>query len=174
MQSLTPAEAHVLLGLHQATLVDVREMSEYQCEHVPFALSLPMSQMELWMPWLCSLSPQVWIICCLKGKRSSEVARVLLDKITAHPDRRIFVMTGGLQAWSSEGFVTLKDGVRCEHGNGLQRVWLSQGCGWLMLSVLFLLLSIVMQQPLWLKAMMSGLGVVSFIYTYFFVAKKCV
>ena len=108
MHTITPVEAHMLLEKYQAILIDVRERSEYTQEHIPYAISLPLSDREDWLPWLCRQEPQVWIISCLKGSRSLKVAQMLHEQMTPHPERRVYVMNGGLTAWVQEGLPTLK------------------------------------------------------------------
>lgn len=110
MHAVTPHESKMLLERYQAILIDARDAPEYAQSHIPYAISLPYSDKSQWLDWLCLQSPQVWIVYCSKGSRSTKMTELLLEKFTFHPERRVYVMQGGLHNWISEGFEVLTPG----------------------------------------------------------------
>ncbi|MBX2836632.1 MAG: HigA family addiction module antidote protein [Gammaproteobacteria bacterium] len=81
-------------------LVDVRETSEYDKEHIPGAMLLPMSKFD------AEIFPKVLgkkvVLHCAVGKRSESAGKMLIDEgylETVH-------MIGGIEAWKASGFAT--------------------------------------------------------------------
>ena len=101
-------EAALLLRKNQATLIDVREGYEYMHEHIPFALSLPLSECDRWLPWVAEHTPTIWIIHCLKQTRSEKFATMLSKVLPPDCEHRIYVLEGGLDRWAHAGFETVK------------------------------------------------------------------
>lgn len=95
--AVDPATIADWLENDQAVLVDVRETSEYDQEHIPGALLLPMS----------SFDPEVFpsvpgkkvVLHCAIGKRSEAAGKMLL----AEGHENVIHMTGGLKAWKAAG-----------------------------------------------------------------------
>jgi len=88
------------LDRNEIVLVDVRETSEYDLEHIAGALLLPLS----------SFDPEVFphlpgkkvVLHCAVGKRSEAAGKMLLNE--GHSD--VIHMTGGIDAWKSAGYAT--------------------------------------------------------------------
>ena len=79
-------------------LVDVREVSEFEKEHIPGALLLPLSGFD---PELFPvLEGKKVVLYCAIGKRSEAAGKMLLNE--GHLD--VVHMTGGLKAWKAAGF----------------------------------------------------------------------
>jgi len=81
-------------------LVDVREVSEFEKEHIPGALLLPLSGFD------AELFPQIngrtVVLYCAIGKRSEAAGKMLLKE--GHLD--VVHMAGGLNAWKAAGYET--------------------------------------------------------------------
>ncbi len=79
-------------------LVDVREVSEFEKEHIPGALLLPLSGFD---PELFPvLEGKKVVLYCAIGKRSEAAGKMLLNE--GHLD--VVHMTGGLKAWKAAGY----------------------------------------------------------------------
>ena len=85
---------------NQILLVDVRETSEFELEHIAGALLLPMSSFD---PEIFPTIPGKKVVLhCAIGKRSEAAGKMLLDE--GHPGA--IHLTGGLDAWKAAGFPT--------------------------------------------------------------------
>lgn len=81
-------------------LVDVRETSEFDKEHIPGAMLLPMSKFD---PELFPSVPGKKVVLhCAIGKRSESAGKMLLNE----GYREILHMTGGIEEWKAAGFAT--------------------------------------------------------------------
>jgi addiction module HigA family antidote len=91
---------HAWLADDQAVLVDVRETSEYDQEHIPGAMLLPMSAFD---PELFPTVPDKKVVLhCAVGKRSEAAGKMLLRE----GYEGVIHMAGGIQAWKEAGFAT--------------------------------------------------------------------
>lgn len=85
---------------NEILLVDVRETSEFEVEHIPGALLLPLSNFD---PEIFPTLPgKKIVIHCAIGKRSEAAGKMLLNE--GHPGA--IHMTGGLDAWKAAGYAT--------------------------------------------------------------------
>lgn len=81
-------------------LIDVRETSEFEKEHIPGALLMPLSAFD---PALFpALTGVKLVLHCAVGKRSEAVGKMLLNE--GHTC--ILHLEGGLHAWKAAGFET--------------------------------------------------------------------
>ena len=91
--------SHWLDG-HQAVLVDVRETSEYEQEHIPGSVLVPLSVFDPELfPWITS---KKLVFHCAVGKRSAVAAKQLMKE--GHP--QLYNLEGGIHAWKEAGLVT--------------------------------------------------------------------
>ena len=85
---------------NEILLVDVRETSEFEVEHIPGALLLPLSKFD---PEIFPTIPGKKIVLhCAVGKRSEAAGKMLLNE--GHSGA--IHMTGGLDAWKAAGYAT--------------------------------------------------------------------
>jgi addiction module HigA family antidote len=88
------------LDRNEILLVDVRETSEYEVEHIAGSLLLPMSTFD---PEVFPSLPEKKIVLhCAVGKRSEAAGKMLLKE--GHSD--IIHMTGGIESWKASGYAT--------------------------------------------------------------------
>ncbi|MCK5495280.1 MAG: HigA family addiction module antidote protein, partial [Hyphomicrobiaceae bacterium] len=88
------------LNNDEVVLVDVRETSEYDQEHIPGAMLLPMSTFD---PELFPTVPGKRVVLhCAVGKRSEAAGKMLLNE---GYDGAIH-MIGGIQEWKAAGYAT--------------------------------------------------------------------
>ena len=95
-----PVEINEWLENDEVVLVDVRETSEYEREHIAGALLLPMSSFD--EDLFPTITGKRLVLHCAVGKRSEAVGRMLLKE--GHTD--ITHMTGGIDAWKAAGLAT--------------------------------------------------------------------
>jgi addiction module HigA family antidote len=88
------------LDRNEILLVDVRETSEYEIEHIPGALLLPLSSFDA--EFFPTLPGKNIVLHCAVGKRSEAAGKMLLNE--GHAD--IVHMTGGMDAWKAAGYAT--------------------------------------------------------------------
>jgi addiction module HigA family antidote len=84
----------------EAVLVDVRETSEYEQEHIPGSLLVPLSVFD---PGRFPRIPgKKLVIHCAVGKRSAAAGKQLLQ--AGHPE--VHNLYGGILAWKEAGLAT--------------------------------------------------------------------
>jgi addiction module HigA family antidote len=88
------------LDRNEILLVDVRETSEYDLEHIAGALLLPLSSFDPEV--FPSLPGKKIVLHCAVGKRSEAAGKMLLNE--GHAD--VIHMTGGMDAWKAAGYAT--------------------------------------------------------------------
>ena len=96
-QTLQPEQLEQLLDERKALLIDVREVEEFEAEHIPGSLLMPLSTIDRWR--FPRHLPIPVIVVCQIGKRSAEAAARLRDDgvpNVAHLD-------GGINAWKAAG-----------------------------------------------------------------------
>lgn len=100
IRGVSVAQASALLQTGKATVIDVRDASEYQEGHIPHAVSLPMGSLFKKLD-LVPLRQQV-IVQCEGGTRSQIVAS-MLQRVGYTNVRNL---NGGLEAWKKAGLPT--------------------------------------------------------------------
>ena len=100
VESVDAATVQGWLDRDEIVLVDVRETSEFDQEHIPGAMLLPMSKFD----------PEIFptfrgkkvVLHCAVGKRSESAGKMLLSE--GHTDA--VHMEGGIVAWKAAGYAT--------------------------------------------------------------------
>ena len=82
----------------KAIIVDVREDDEWQEQHIPGALHIPLSQLDKRMDELKKQHSPL-IMQCRSGKRSAKAQAAL--KAAGFAD--VYNLEGGLMAWQQQG-----------------------------------------------------------------------
>ena len=100
VRSVDVAAVMEWLDRNEIVLVDVRETSEYEVEHIAGALLLPLSSFEPDM--FPTLPGKKVVLHCAVGKRSEAAGKMLLKE--GHSD--VIHMTGGIVAWKAAGYPT--------------------------------------------------------------------
>lgn len=95
-----PATVHEWMETGEALLVDVRETSEFDKEHIPGAMLLPLSSFD---PEIFPKVPGKKIVLhCAVGKRSESAGKMLL----AYGHSDVIHMSGGIEEWKKKGLET--------------------------------------------------------------------
>ncbi len=92
---LQPSEALDLYLNEQIRLIDVRELNEYQEQHIPLAENHPLSTFN--PEGFCD-SPLPIVILCRSGKRSLMACQMILS---AYPLLDVYQLEGGILAWEA-------------------------------------------------------------------------
>lgn len=95
-----PAQVSEWLDAGEILLVDVRETSEYEREHIAGALLLPLSSFDAEV--FPDLAGRRVVLHCAVGKRSEAAGKMLINE----GRRDIVHMTGGINAWKAAGLPT--------------------------------------------------------------------
>ncbi len=137
LTKLKPADTVARLKAGTAVLIDIREIDEYAREHIPGAVSLPVSALD--NADLKLEAGQQAIFHCKSGMRTdSNCAR-----LAQHVEGDAFMLEGGLDAWRAQGLPTKRDEKAPLEIN--RQVQITAGClvllgvilGWLVNPVLF-------------------------------------
>lgn len=96
---VSPKQAADMQAAKKAIIVDVREDSEWQEQHIPGALHIPLSQLDSRMAELKDYKHSPLIMQCRSGKRSAKAQAVL--KAAGFSD--VYNLEGGLTAWQEQG-----------------------------------------------------------------------
>lgn len=100
VQAETATTIKSWLDRNEILLVDVRETSEFEKEHIAGALLLPLSSFDA--EYFPVLPGKKVVLHCAVGKRSEAAGKMLLNE--GHEG--VIHMTGGLDAWKAAGFAT--------------------------------------------------------------------
>jgi rhodanese-related sulfurtransferase len=103
LTKLTPQDTANRIKMGEAVLVDVREPDEYAREHIPGAISLPISALNT--AHLKIEADQQAIFHCKSGMRTDSNCAALSQKI----DGEAYMLDGGLDAWRALGLPVAKD-----------------------------------------------------------------
>lgn len=91
---ISPLQLHTKLTQESVTLVDVRELSEYNEGHIAGALLKPTSQLTTEDLFHLARYDNL-IIYCRSGKRSNDVAQ----KLVSMGKSLVFDLEGGILGW---------------------------------------------------------------------------
>lgn len=100
VQAADVTQVKTWLDRNDIVLVDVRETSEYEVEHIAGALLLPLSSFDPEM--FPNLPGKKIVLHCAVGKRSEAAGKMLLNE--GHEE--VIHMTGGIDAWKAAGYAT--------------------------------------------------------------------
>ncbi|MEE9333634.1 MAG: HigA family addiction module antitoxin [Granulosicoccaceae bacterium] len=100
VQSIDASQVKKWLDQDKIVLVDVRETSEYDQEHIPGSMLLPLSKFD---PEIFPTVPGKMIVLhCAVGKRSESAGKMLISE--GHTGA--VHLTGGIEAWKAAGYAT--------------------------------------------------------------------
>ncbi len=97
---LDPETVHEWMQKGEALVVDVRETAEFEAEHIPGTLLMPLSFLD---PDAFPRVPGMkLVLLCAAGKRSAAFGKQLIG--AGHPTP--WHLKGGFSAWKDAGLVT--------------------------------------------------------------------
>ncbi|HCM5829495.1 rhodanese family protein [Klebsiella pneumoniae] len=103
-ESVSPHEVQKLIE-QGAVLIDIRDRTEYSREHIPYARSLPLTDITAGQR-IEGAEQQPVIFHCLAGMRTVQNANTLSK---AASPATVLLMAGGLNAWKRAGLPTIED-----------------------------------------------------------------
>ena len=102
IESISPKEASVMATEQKAVTVDVREDSEWNEEHIPGAIHIPLGQLNERLSELKQYKDSPVITQCKSGGRSAKA----LDVLKTAGFSKVYNMDGGIIAWDKAGLKT--------------------------------------------------------------------
>lgn len=101
-ENVSPQEAAKLQGEKQAVIIDVREDDEWQKQHIPGAIHIPLGQLNNRLAELVQYKQTPIITQCQRGGRSKNA----LAALKAAGFKQVYNLDGGLVAWDEAGLKT--------------------------------------------------------------------
>ena len=102
IDSISPVEASVMTSEQKAVIIDVREDSEWNEQHIPGAIHIPLAQLNDRLLELEQYKQRPVITQCKAGGRSAKAFDVL--KLAGFS--KVYNMDGGIMAWEKAGLQT--------------------------------------------------------------------
>ena len=102
MESISPKEASARYAGQKAVIVDVREDSEWNEQHIPGAIHIPLAQLNGRISELKQYKDTPVITQCKSGGRSAKA----LDVLKSAGFSKVYNMDGGIMAWDKAGLKT--------------------------------------------------------------------
>jgi len=99
IESISPKEASAMYTAKKAIIVDVREDSEWNEQHIPGAIHIPLEQLTERLPELKQYKDSPVITQCKTGGRSAKA----LDVLKTEGFSKVYNMDGGIIAWDNAG-----------------------------------------------------------------------
>ncbi len=87
-----------------ALLLDVREQSEYDEVHVPYATLIPLSELPARMNELAAHKDQPIVVMCRSGRRSAKAVKLLQEAGYS----KVSNIGGGITAWEHEALPVVR------------------------------------------------------------------
>jgi rhodanese-related sulfurtransferase len=100
--SVSPQQASTLLAEKQAVMIDVREDDEWNQQHIPGAIHIPLGQLLSRLTELEQYKNTPIITQCQKGGRSQQA----LTALKSLKFSKVYNLEGGLDAWNEVGLKT--------------------------------------------------------------------
>lgn len=104
LASMMPKQAAAMFAEKKAVILDVRELHEWQEQHIAGAIHIPLAQVEARLSELSQYKDSPVIVQCRSGKRSSKAASTL----QAAGFTQVYNLTGGIIAWTDDGLKTVQ------------------------------------------------------------------
>lgn len=102
LASVTPKQAAEMFVKQKAVILDVRENSEWQEQHIAGAIHIPLAQVKTRLSELAQYKSKPVIVQCRSGKRSAKAAGTLQSAGFT----QVYNLTGGINAWANDGLKT--------------------------------------------------------------------
>ncbi len=98
-ESLSPTQADTLYSNKKVLIIDVRENNEWDNQHIPNAIHIPLGQLTKRLPELEQYKNSAIVTQCRTGKRSMQALKLLKSAGFT----QVYTMEGGLVAWQKMG-----------------------------------------------------------------------
>lgn len=94
-QSLSPAQATLMMNREDAVVIDVRETGEWSSGHIPGARHITLGQLDKRLSEVEKFKGKPIIVCCASGNRSSSACGTLRKA----GFEKVYNLSGGISAW---------------------------------------------------------------------------
>lgn len=101
-QNITIEQLLGLLKKDKAILLDARDGSEFEKEHIPHAMNLPITAISDFGDTLRSLPRDTWLVCYCDGPLCDK-AELLAEELINSGFKFIAIYTDGLSGWKKSG-----------------------------------------------------------------------
>jgi rhodanese-related sulfurtransferase len=95
---ITPMLAVAKMNEGDIEILDVREAPDFSDSHIENAINAPLSKLDEQLPKITSDKKAPLLVVCQNGTRSLTAAK----KLTKAGFEQIFVITGGMDAWTED------------------------------------------------------------------------
>lgn len=85
---------------NEVVIIDVREANEFATAHIPNAISLPLTRLDAYLPYIAHENRDI-VFQCQKGQRGATAAEKAIAGI--FKDRTVYNLDGGIEAWQIAG-----------------------------------------------------------------------
>lgn len=102
--SVSPAEATLLINREDAHIIDVREPAEFAAGHLPEARNVPAGKLAECIGELEKFKGKPIIVCCASGMRSGKA----LGELKKQGFEKPYNLAGGVDAWVGAGYPVKK------------------------------------------------------------------
>jgi rhodanese-related sulfurtransferase len=109
-QVITVTQATDMIKNGEAVLIDVREADEFKSEHIAYALSVPLSNLEEGFKFLDIPKNKTILFQCLKGTRGQMACERIQGLKTCQ--NNIANIEGGIEAWKQKGLPVISSAVK--------------------------------------------------------------
>jgi len=106
--NITAHQAEEWLKSGEAVLIDVREPDEFKQEHIVYAQSVPLAQVENRIKAMQLPEHRKLIMQCKAGKRGEAACLALIEDESF--SRPVYNIEGGIGAWRDAGFPVISAG----------------------------------------------------------------
>jgi len=100
---LPATEVSRMVENDHAIIIDVREQDEWDAQHIPGAIHIPLGEVNNRLSELASYKDQPIVMQCRSGKRSAQAANILKEAGFKH----VLNLKGGIIAWSKASLPTI-------------------------------------------------------------------
>lgn len=101
-----PKLAVELMNQQGATVLDIRNATEFKTGHIVDAKSVPLSSLEGSLKSLENLKSAPIIVCCAMGQHSARAATTLAKA----GFQKVYMLKGGVGAWQQENYPLSRKG----------------------------------------------------------------
>lgn len=98
MEAISVEQLYPLFVAQSVCLIDVREKSEYEDEHIAHSILLPLTSFT---PSQVPQTQKQLVFVCRSGGRSARAASAYE---AAFPDRKAYNLSGGILDWENAGY----------------------------------------------------------------------
>ena len=103
-QQFSPQAVSFKMNDGDAVLVDIRDAATFKQGHIAGSINVPMNQFKSQLSKLEPYKQQMVILVCNQGVSAQKAATILGKQKFSD----IAILKGGIRAWLSEGFPTVK------------------------------------------------------------------